>query len=190
MGARAQKDVTDIFNRMFSSFAQNDGGQLERLQENIFELSTDLHLNDDLHEVLQQVARAAGHKNPEYKDVSQAFTKMADLLVWQADRAEGLERQSCQQDACVMLIFAEVSTPRQRDGSVMPEHAQPILDTSYRLLSTLPDEQIVDLTMHVCDLLKVRRDILRVEAGSTPRGAPHLDRMAGFAHSALNSYRH
>lgn len=183
-----EQEIASIFNHMFTRYAEPGFEQLENLQEDIGDLSSQLELNDDLHATLTHIALAAGSTTPAYSAVSRAFNEMADMVVTQAERTTGLYRQVLQHDACVLLTFAEIAAPRQRDGNVVQGYAEPIISTALRLLDTKPDPAVEEMLNDSTALMHARTHMPKGIRNPAVPGAPHLDALTQAAQRILHRH--
>lgn len=190
MTGTQETEIASIFNHMFARFAEPGMSQLANLQEDIGDLSSQIELNDDAHATLTHIALAAGSTRPEYGAVSRAFTEMAELVIANAAQSAGPMRQFLQHDACVLLVYAEVSAPRGRDGSIAAAYADPIIDTALRLLDTQPDPMVEEVVNDSTAFLQQRMHMLPGKQRPRVEGAPHLDALARVARRTLQKHMH
>lgn len=183
-------ELAAVFSRMFGNYATPGEQRIAQLQEDIGVLVNEPGINDELHEMLDQISRAGGSGNPEYASVARVFTEMADQLTQCAGNSAPPHRELYQNDACSLLIYAETAAPRDRQGRVQQAQAEPILEVAYRLLCTEPQPLVKELIDQSSMLLVSR--VIGPASGRNPvtKGAPHLDTMAKTAQRALRCMAH
>ncbi len=186
MAAVQEAQIAGLFNHMFARVTEPGERGFENLLEDLNNVAGNNGINEDLHETLQHVALAAGGNKPEYGSVSRAFTELAELTIARINTTDQDMRYELQEDACSLLVYAEVAAPRGDDGRVVPAYAAPIIDTALRLLDTRPDPIIEDVVNGSTALLDRQLFFPPALRHAATQPAPHLDALARAAQRTLH----
>lgn len=188
MTAVQEAEIAGLFNHMFLRVSAPGERGFDNLLEDLDSVAGNTAINEELHHTLAHVALAAGSGKPEYGAVSRAFTELAELTIARINVTDQDMRYELQEDACSLLVYAEVAAPRQDDGRVAPAYAAPIIDTALRLLDTRPDPLVEDVVNASTDLLDRPLPFPPALRQAARQPAPHLDALARAAQRTLQRH--